>query len=325
MAVKFRDYYEVLGVPRPAPADEIKRVYRQLARKHHPDLQPPADRVKASERFKEINEAYEVLSDPDKRAKYDALGADWKSGMDFTPPPGAGAGPRSSPGAGWTTVDASSFEGMDDDMGGFSDFFSSIFGQGGARSRGRRGARGGVRMTMPGPDIEAELPVTVEELLRGGKRRISLDGGRQLDVEIPKGARDGTVLRLAGQGGQGINGGPPGDIYLHVRVAPHPRYRVIGDDLEVDLSLWPWQAVLGGEVRIDTPDGQVTLTIPSGTQSGRRLRLRGRGLPRADGGRGDLYAVVRIVVPERPSAAEREAYEALRRGASVPSDRPAHV
>ena len=325
MAVKFRDYYEVLGVPRTAPADEIKRVYRQLARKHHPDLQPPADRVKASERFKEINEAYEVLSDPDKRAKYDALGADWKSGMDFTPPPGAGAGPRSSPGAGWTTVDTSSFEGMDDDMGGFSDFFSSIFGQGGARSRGRRGARGGVRMTMPGPDIEAELPVTVEELLRGGKRRISLDGGRQLDVEIPKGARDGTVLRLAGQGGQGINGGPPGDIYLHVRVAPHPRYRVIGDDLEVDLPLWPWQAVLGGEVRIDTPDGQVTLTIPSGTQSGRRLRLRGRGLPRADGGRGDLYAVVRIVVPERPSAAEREAYEALRRGASVPSDRPAHV
>jgi curved DNA-binding protein len=325
VAVKFRDYYEVLGVPRTAPADEIKRVYRQLARKHHPDLQPPADRAKASERFKEINEAYEVLSDPDKRAKYDALGADWKSGMDFTPPPGAGAGPRSSPGAGWTTVDASSFEGMDDDMGGFSDFFSSIFGQGGARSRGRRGARGGVRMTMPGPDIEAELPVTVEELLRGGKRRISLDGGRQLDVEIPKGARDGTVLRLAGQGGQGINGGPPGDIYLHVRVAPHPRYRVIGDDLEVDLSLWPWQAVLGGEVRIDTPDGQVTLTIPSGTQSGRRLRLRGRGLPRADGGRGDLYAVVRIVVPERPSAAEREAYEALRRGASVPGDRPAHV
>ena len=325
MAVKFRDYYEVLGVPRTAPADEIKRVYRQLARKHHPDLQPPADRAKASERFKEINEAYEVLSDPDKRDKYDALGADWKSGMDFTPPPGAGAGPRSSPGAGWTTVDASSFEGMDDGMGGFSDFFSSIFGQGGARSRGRRGARGGVRMTMPGPDIEAELPVTVEELLRGGKRRISLDGGRQLDVEIPKGARDGTVLRLAGQGGQGINGGPPGDIYLHVRVAPHPRYRVIGDDLEVDLPLWPWQAVLGGAVRIDTPDGQVTLTIPSGTQSGRRLRLRGRGLPRADGGRGDLYAVVRIVVPERPSAAEREAYEALRRGASVPSDRPAHV
>ena len=324
MAVKFRDYYEVLGVPRTAPADEIKRVYRQLARKHHPDLQPPADRAKASERFKEINEAYEVLSDPDKRAKYDALGADWKSGMDFTPPPGAGARRGAPSDAGWT-ADASSFEDMGDDMGGFSDFFASIFGQGGARSRRRPGAREGVRVTMPGPYIEAELPVTVEELLRGGKRRLSLDGGRQLDVEIPKGARAGTVLRLAGQGGRGINGGPPGDIYLHVRLTPHPRYRVIGDDLEVDLPLWPWQAVLGGEVRIDTPDGQVTLTIPPGTQSSRRLRLRGRGLPRADGGRGDLYAVVRIVVPERPSAAEREAYEALRRGASVPGDQPARV
>jgi len=321
VAVKFRDYYEVLGVPRTATADEIKRVYRQLARKHHPDLQRPADRPKASERFKEINEAYEVLSDPDKRAKYDALGADWKSGMDFTPPPGAGARRGAPSDAGWTTVDESSFEGMGDDMGGFSDFFSSIFGRGGARA----GRREGVRVTMPGPDIEAELPVTVEELLRGRKRRLSLDGGRQLDVEIPKGARDGTVLRLAGQGGRGINGGPPGDIYLHVRLAPHPRYRVIGDDLEVDLPLWPWQAVLGGAVRVDTPDGPVTLTIPPGTQSGRRLRLRGRGLPRADGGRGDLYAVVRIVVPERPSAAEREAYEALRRGASVPSDQPARV
>ncbi len=329
MAVKFRDYYEVLGVPRTATADEIKRVYRQLARKHHPDLQRPADRPKASERFKEINEAYEVLSDPDKRAKYDALGADWKSGMDFTPPPGSGARPGTPPGAGWTSVDASSFEDLGSDlgsdMGGFSDFFSSIFGRGEARAGRRPGARERVRVTMPGPDVEAELQVTVEELLRGGKRRLSLDGGRQLDVEIPKGARDGTVLRLAGQGGRGINGGPPGDIYLHVRVTPHPRYRVIGDDLEMDLPLWPWQAVLGGEVRIDTPDGPVTLTIPSGTQTGRRLRLRGRGLPRADGGRGDLYAVVRIVVPERPSAAEREAYEALRRGASVPGDRPAHV
>ncbi len=306
MAVKFRDYYEVLGVPRTATADEIKRVYRQLARKHHPDLQRPADRPKASERFKEINEAYEVLSDPDKRAKYDALGADWKSGMDFTPPPGSGARPGTPPGAGWTSVDASSFEDLGSDlgsdMGGFSDFFSSIFGRGEARAGRRPGARERVRVTMPGPDVEAELQVTVEELLRGGKRRLSLDGGRQLDVEIPKGARDGTVLRLAGQGGRGING-----------------------DLEMDLPLWPWQAVLGGEVRIDTPDGPVTLTIPSGTQTGRRLRLRGRGLPRADGGRGDLYAVVRIVVPERPSAAEREAYEALRRGASVPGDRPAHV
>jgi curved DNA-binding protein len=304
VAVKFRDYYEVLGVPRSASAQEIKRVYRQLARKHHPDLQPVAERAQAAERFKEINEAYEVLSDPEKRAKYDALGANWKGGMDFTPPPGA------------TGRSAEGFSA--EDLGDFSDFFASIFG----RTGGRAG-RGNVRVTMPGADIEAELPVTLDDLLRGGKRRIQLAEGKAVDVEIPVGVRDGVVLRLAGQGGPGANGGPPGDLYLHLRLAPHPRYRVAGDDLEMDLPLWPWQTVLGAEVRVDTPEGAVTLTVPPGTQNGRRLRLRGRGLPRGDGSRGDLYAVVRIVVPERPSPAEREAYEALKRSASVPADRPA--
>ena len=312
MAVKFRDYYEVLGVSRTASPEEIKRAYRTLARKHHPDLQPAAERTEAAERFKEINEAYEVLSDADKRAKYDALGPDWKSGQDFTPPPGAGRG-----GVRWTTVDTSNFE----DVDGFSDFFASIFGGVG---RGARRGREGVRITMPGADVEAELPVTVEELLRGGHRRISLDG-RNLEVDVPVGARDGTILRLAGQGQRGVNGGPPGDLYLHVRLQPHPRYRVVGDDLEMDLPIWPWQAVLGGDVTIDTPDGPVTLTVPAGTQSGRRLRLRGRGLPRSNGSRGDLYAVVRIVVPERPSPAERQAYEALKGAAAVPADRPARA
>ena len=305
MAVKFRDYYEVLGVPRSAPAAEIKRVYRQLARKHHPDLQPAAERPRAAERFKEINEAYEVLSDPDKRAKYDALGANWKNGMDFTPPPGA---------------TGRSAEGLSpEDLGDFSDFFASIFG----RPTGRATRGGNVRVTMPGADIEAELPVTLDDLLRGGKRRIQLAEGRAVDVEIPLGVRDGVVLRLAGQGGRGVNGGPPGDLFLHLHLIPHPRYRVVGDDIDMDLPLWPWQTVLGAEVRVDTPEGPVTLTVPAGTQNGRRLRLRGRGLPRGDGSRGDLYAVVRIVVPERPSAAEREAYEALRRSTSVPADRPA--
>jgi curved DNA-binding protein len=302
VAVKFRDYYEVLGVPRTATAKEIKRAYRELARKHHPDLQPPGERARAAERFKEINEAHEVLSDPDKRAKYDALGANWKGGMDFTPPPGAASGRAGT--AEW------------EDFGGFSDFFASLFG----RPAGR-GGRSSVRVTMPGSDVEAELPVTVEELLRGGRRRITLNG-RSLDVEIPLGTRPGAVLRLAGQGEPGYGGGPPGDLYFHVRVVPHPFARV-GDNLEMDLPLWPWQAVLGGEVRIDTPDGPVTLKVPPGTQSGRRLRLRGRGLPRGDGSRGDLYAVVRIVIPERPSPSEREAYEALKRGASAPADRPA--
>lgn len=302
MAVKFRDYYEVLGVPRTASADEIKRAYRQLARKHHPDLQPASERAAAAERFKEVNEAYEVLSDPDKRAKYDALGPNWKSGMDFTPPPGT-RGP---------TVTAGEWQ----DLADFSDFFASLFGRPAGRTR-----RGGVRIPIPGDDVEAELPLALEDVLHGGQRRITLDG-KSLDVIIPRGTRHGAVLRLAGQGGPGVNGGPPGDVYLHVRLAPHPRYRIKDDDLELDLPLWPWQAVLGAEVRVDTPDGPVTLTVPPGTPSGARLRLRGRGLPRGDG-RGDLHAVVRVVVPTRPSAAEREAYETLRRAASAPADRPA--
>jgi len=310
MAVKFRDYYEVLGVPRTATAEEIKRAYRQLARKHHPDLQVASERARASERFKEINEANEVLSDPDKRAKYDALGANWKGGMDFTPPPDTGRGPS-------VTTDWEGF-------GDFSDFFGSIFGRpSGVRAgAGRAGAdRAGVRMPIPGNDVEGELPLTLDDVLHGGQRRITVDG-RSLDVTIPRGIRDGATLRLAGQGGPGVNGGPAGDVYLRVRLLPHPRYRVVGDDLEMDLALWPWQAVLGAEVRVDTPDGPVTLTVPPGTQSGQRLRLRGRGLPR-DGARADLYAVVRVVVPTRPSAAEREVYEMLRRSASAPADRPA--
>ena len=313
MAVRFRDYYEVLGVPRTASADEIKRAYRKLARKRHPDLQPVAERAKASEAFKEINEAYEVLSDKEKRAKYDALGTNWKSGQDFTPPPGGGVEWRTENGDQW------------EDIGGFSDFFASIFGNqrdGGARGRTSGTRRGGLRMEIPGSDVEAELPVTVEDLMRGGKRRITI-GNRGLDVDIPIGVRDGTVLRLGGQGEKGTNGAPPGDLFLRLRLSPHPRYRVDGDDLEMDLPLWPWQAVLGAEVRVDTPEGPVTLKIPPGTQSGARLRLRGRGLSRRNGTRGDLYALVRIVVSEKPSPAEREAYEALKRSASRPADRPA--
>jgi curved DNA-binding protein len=304
VAVKFRDYYDVLGVPRTASADEIRRAYRQLARKHHPDLHPAAERARAAERFKEINEANEVLGDPAKRARYDALGPAWKSGMDFTPPPGS-----------QRPADEAS---VGDDLGGFSDFFASLFG----RPTGRAGS-GHVRITLPGSDVEAVLPVMLEELLRGGRREIDLPGGRSLEVEIPLAAREGTVLRLAGQGEPGIGSGPKGDLYLHVRLVPHPRYRITGDDLEFDLPLWPWQAVLGGEVTIETPDGSVTLTVPAGTQGGRRLRLRGRGLPRGTGGRGDLHAIVRIVIPERPSPAERAAYESLKHAAAVPADRPA--
>jgi curved DNA-binding protein len=309
MAVKFRDYYEVLGVPRTASADEIKRAYRQLARKYHPDLQPASERAKAAERFKEINEANEVLTDPDKRAKYDALGQNWKNGAEYTPPPGTG----------WSGTTGGDWEEVD----GFSDFFSSLFGRqttGAGRTRRGGAERGGVRVTLPGTDIEAELPVGLDELLRGGRRRVSLAGGRTVDVDIPFGARAGTTLRLAGRGEPGAGGGPPGDLYLRLRLIPHPRYRVVGDDLEMDLPLSPWQAVLGADVQVETPDGPVTVKVRPGTQSGRRLRLRGRGLPRGgDGARGDLHALVRIDVPASPSAAEREAYEAVKRAAGWPA------
>ena len=302
MAVKFRDYYEVLGVPRTATAEDIKRAYRQLARKHHPDLKPAAERAAAAERFKEINEANEVLSDPDKRVKYDALGQNWKSGMDFTPPPGSRGAP-----------DAAEWE----DLGDVSDFFASLFGRGAGR-----GGRGGARITLAGNDVEAESTVTLDELFRGGKRRLQLPGGRTIEVEIPPGVRNGSVLRLAGQGEAGVNGGPPGDLFLHLRLLPHPLYRVAGDDLELDLQLAPWQAVLGDEVKVETLDGPVTLKVPLGTPSGRRLRLRGRGLPRDNGQRGDLHALVRVVVPERPTDAERQAYEALKRATTAAGNRP---
>jgi len=317
MAVKFRDYYEVLGVPRTATPDEIKRAYRKLARENHPDLKPQDQRAAAAERFKEINEANEVLSDPDKRKRYDALGEQWKNGMDFEPPPGAG-------GAGG----GATFEwGEAGDLGDFSDFFSSLFGESfgratrGARRGGRRG--GGARMAFAGGNVEAELPITIEEALRGGRRGITLGTGRTLQVTIPAGSRDGTVLRLSGQGEPGVNGGAPGDLYLHLRLAPHARFRVAGDDLEADLVLWPWQAALGASVRFETPDGAVSLKVPPGTPNGRRLRLRGRGLPREGEGRGDLHAIVRVTVPAQPSAAEHDAYEALRRASAAPADRPA--
>lgn len=314
MAVKFRDYYEVLGVPRTASAEDIKRAYRQLARKHHPDLAPAGERARAAEKFKELNEANEVLSDPDKRARYDALGANYKGGMDYTPPPGSG-GPTSSSvrgGVEW------------EDAGDFSDFFASIFGRDNGRAGGRagRGPRGNVRVTIPGNDLEADLVVGLDDLLRGGKRRITLQGGRNIEVDIPRGVRPGTVLRLAGQGEPGVNGAPAGDLFLHTRLVPHPRYRIVGDDLEMDVPIWPWQAVLGADVRVETPDGPVTLKIPPGTQTGRRLRLRGRGLPRADGTRGDLYGVVTIQVPAQPTPAERAAYEALKQATSAPADEP---
>jgi DnaJ-class molecular chaperone len=307
MAVKFRDYYEVLGVPRGASGDEIKTAYRRLARKHHPDLHHGKARQKAEEEFKEINEAYTVLSDPEKRARYDQLGPNWKAGMDFTPPPGGEPHVRVEYG------DLGDMDGA-----AFSDFFASLFGHPEGRPRSQQ--------RLAGRDIETELSLELEEAYRGGRRSVALEalevcrvcGGagvsgdrvcqacsgqgvigkpRTLEVQIPPGARDGTRLRLGGQGEPGRNGGPPGDLYLVVRVRPHRLYRVSGDDLEIDLPLYPWEAALGAEVEVPTLDGPVALKVPRGAPAGQRLRLRGKGLVRRDGSRGDLYARLRLVLP----------------------------
>lgn len=323
MSVKFRDYYETLGVARTATQEEIQRAYRKLARQHHPDVDKTAG---ATERFGEINEAYEVLKDPEKRKKYDRLGANWKNGQDFTPPPGwsprrGGGGARVH-----TSRDFSSVGGGTGDFGGFSDFFDAMFGGGfGAgggdpfeRMRAGAGVGGPGRATVRrGADVEAEISVPIEDALRGASRTFTLRGAsgdeKTITVKIPAGVAPGSVIRLAGQGHGGTGGGGPGDLLLTVRLEPHPRYRVEGDDLVVSLPIAPWEAALGAKVDVPTLDGEVTLSIPAGTQSGQRMRIRGRGLPtRQSGARGDLFVEARIVVPGSLSNEERALYERLR-------------
>ncbi|ROR34565.1 DnaJ C-terminal domain-containing protein [Inmirania thermothiophila] len=293
--MKFKDYYAVLGVPREASAEEIKRAYRRLARKYHPDVSSEPD---AEERFKEVQEAYEVLKDPEKRAAYDRLATRWHAGEEFTPPPDWER-EFSFHGGGFTEADAA----------GFSDFFEALFGH--AFGGGRR--RGG--FAFRGADQVVRVPVTVEEACTGTTRTLSLGGPdgrtRTLRVRIPAGVTDGQQIRLAGQGAPGAGGGPPGDLYLEVELRPHPRYRVEGRDLYVDLPVAPWEAALGARVPLQTPTGRVEVQVPAGSQGGRRLRLKGRGLPGSPPG--DLYAVVRIVVPPADTPARRALYERMAR------------
>jgi curved DNA-binding protein len=315
-----RDFYEALGVPRNAGQDEIQRAYRKLARQYHPDVNKDPG---AEERFKEIGEAYQVLSDPNTRKRYDAFGPDFRQvpeGMDpetYARARAAGARAGAGGGRGRAGRAAGSPFGADDvrftDAEGIDieDLLGGIFGG----RAGRGGGRGwGPVGPMPGADQEAELVLSVEEAYRGGRRTITLggpDGARTLEVNIPPGVTDGQRIRLAGQGGQGGEGGQAGDLYLVVQLAEHARYRVEGRDIYVDLPLAPWEAALGANVAIDTPGGEAKVKVPAGTSSGRKLRLRGRGLPNPRGKPGDLYAVAKIVVPRTLSDEERRLFEQL--------------
>ncbi|MBV9391692.1 MAG: J domain-containing protein [Verrucomicrobia bacterium] len=297
MAVQFRDYYETLGVSRGATIDEIKSAFRNLARKYHPDV--AKDKKAGEEKFKEINEAYEVLSDPEKKRKYDELGANWQQGDQFQAPP-----------QGWASGGNGGGTEFHFDGTGFSDFFEAFFGR-----RSRVGESEGVHFSdesfvRPRRDLEADIMVTLEEALNGSTRQISLrrspnSQAETYTVKIPPGIREGQRIRLAGRGENG------GDLFLRVSLERHPDFRVQDGDLYYDLELAPWEAVLGTQITIPTLGGRAKLKVPAGTQSGRKFRLAKQGLPRKGSTRGDLYAVTKIETPSRVSDKERHLWEEL--------------
>ncbi|MBV9950680.1 MAG: J domain-containing protein [Acidimicrobiia bacterium] len=311
-----RDFYDALGVGRDAAPDEIQRAYRKLARAYHPDVNKDPG---AEDRFKEVSEAYDVLSDPEQRRRYDAFGEDFRQVPDGVDPEqwararaGAGRGGSGSPrrdrgqagpagGQWYTTGDTSGFD--------FDDIFGDMFGGAGRRSWG----------PIPGADQEAEVTISVEEAFRGTSRSLALSGSegtQNVQVTIPPGVTDGQRIRLTGQGGQGSGGAAAGDLYLVVRIAPHPRFRLDGRDLYTELPLAPWEAALGTSVAVDAPAGEAKLQVPPGSSSGRRLRLKGQGLPNPRGPAGNLYAEVRIMVPPRPGDEERRLFEDLARAST---------
>lgn len=297
--MKFIDYYAVLGVPRSASQAEITKAFRKLARKYHPDVDKSPE---STRKFKEINEANEVLEDPEKRRKYDQFGEHWKTAGQGGPPPGY-EGVQFE----WGGPGGFSFrEGAD-----FSSFFEMLFGGVPQGARGRRGPR-----VARGGHAEGVLTLTLEEAARGGPRDVSIQDARTgqvrtFEVKVPPGVVAGQRIRLAGQGEPGHGGGPPGDLFLRIDVLPHRSLRLDGRDVHVQLPITPWDAALGAEIRLPTLDGEVDMKVPPGSSSGRRIRLRGRGFPNPTGQAGDLYVEIRIVVPEELSPSEAELFRRL--------------
>ena len=309
--MQFKDYYQTLGVAKTASQDEIKSAFRKLARTHHPDMVKPKERAAASERFKEINEAYEVLGDPEKRRQYDTLDMDWERGGAQASPGWQQRGRGRHPGMGGAPGGAEfNFGGT-----GFSDFFEAFFGSGG-RQQGNPFAGGRqTAATSRGEDVEADLMVPLEEALHGARRKITFqrEGGKPqtYEVTIPAGVRESQRIRLGGQGESGSHGGPAGDLYLNVRLAPHPDFQVDGADLNYELEAPAWKAVLGGEITVPTLEGSAKLKIPPGSQPGQRFRLKGRGMPKTGGGRGDLYAALVVELPKTLTPRQKELWHAL--------------
>jgi len=296
MAIQYKDYYEILGVAKTATDDEIRKAFRKLARKYHPDV--AEDKSTAENKFKEINEAYEVLGDAGKRKKYDALGPNWEQQSTGYGRPGGGA-----PGG----YEEYNFGGT-----GFSDFFEQFFG---GRGGGRGGGSSGFGVPQRGQDLETDIMVTIDEVFHGSTRSVSVRRGPQgavetYSVKIPTGVREGQRIRLTGKGSSAGPGSTSGDLYLNVRIARHPDYAIEGDDLLHTISISPAQAVLGADIAIPTPDGRVKLKIPSGSQPGRKMRLRGKGLPNP-AGRGDLFLIIEIEIPNQISEEERVLWQQL--------------
>ncbi|KUJ83010.1 cytochrome C biogenesis protein [Microbulbifer flavimaris] len=303
--MEYKDYYQILGLERDAKQDEIKRAYRKLARKYHPDVSKEEG---AEDRFKEVSEAYEVLKDPEKRAAYDQVGSGYHAGEDFRPPPGWDQGFEFH-GGGYTEADPEAF----------SDFFESLFGRAGFSHGFGAGQR--QQFHAQGENTHAKIAIDLEDSYRGGTRQITLkhsefgDDGRprlrerKLNVKIPRGVTEGQQIRLAGQGQPGIGEGKPGDLFLEISFNPHSLYEVDGKTVYLNLPVSPWEAALGAKVQVPTPEGSVNMTIPANSKSGGKLRLRGRGIPAREPG--DLFVVLKVVAPPAHSEAEKAAYQAF--------------